>query len=478
MTIRASRPRIVIVGAGFAGAFAAQGLEKQLRPDEADVLVLDRHNYFVFTPLLLEAGTGNVEPRHTVVPIRAFLKHSEFRMAEVAAMDLSGQTVTYRLVGEDETATASTIHYDHLILTPGSTTRLPNVPGLREFGYQVKSLGDAVALRDRAIRLLEQANASDDPDRRRALLHIIIVGGNFTGAEAAGEFDMFLRAALRSYRNVRSDEITVTLVELTDRILASLGPKLSDYATNHLRKRGVDVRLNTTVESIARDHVRLSTGETLAAHTVLWCAGIAPSPLVQRDDLPRDEQGYVLCERDLRVKGFNHVWAAGDSAVNPDPNGNPYPATAQHAVRQGKHLGRNIAAVLRGDSPTPCNLRSQGSLAALGCRTGVAEVMGLKLSGFPAWWLWRTVYLLKMPTLSRKLRVALDWTMDLFFSRDVVQLGVHREHHTVAGTTLGNAVPPDGSPSIHRPHSAHEPEAQSLPRKHAAAEQVHRADES
>lgn len=424
---RPARPRIVIVGAGFAGAFAAQSLEHHLRSDEAEVLVLDRHNYFVFTPLLLEAGTGNVEPRHTVVPIRAFLKRSEFRMAEVADMDLAEQTVTYRLIGEEETTAATTIPYDHLILTPGSTTRLPNVPGLRERGYQVKSLGDAVALRDRAIRLFEQANASDDRAHRRALLHFVIVGGNFTGAEAAGEFDMFLRTALRSYRNVQPDEIQVTLVELTDRILAPLGPKLSDYATNHLRKRGVDVRLNTTVDSIARDHVLLSTGETLPAHTVIWCAGIAPSPLVEREDLPRDERGYVLCERDLRVNGFSNVWAAGDSAVNPDPEGNPYPATAQHAVRQGKHLGRNIAGVLRGGAPSPCNLRSQGSLAALGCRTGVAEVMGVQVSGFPAWWLWRTVYLLKMPTLSRKLRVALDWTMDLFFSRDVVQLDVHRE---------------------------------------------------
>ncbi len=418
-----NRPRIVILGGGYGGAYCAQALKRRLRGVDAEVLLIDRNNYFVFFPLLVEAGTGSLEPRHAVVPVRDFVRGGEFRMAEVRDVDVARQRVAYRLIGDDEDRTVA---YDHLVLSLGSVTRLPPVPGLREHGFQMKSLGDAVALRDRAIQLLELANASDATRRDPGLLHFVVVGGNFTGAEVAGEFEMFLKNASRRYPHVRREDCRFTLIELSDRILRSLGGDLSDFAMRHLSRRKIDIMLETSIREVHADHVVLDSGHRLDTRTVIWCAGIEPNPLIAGLGLPCDEHGYILCERDLRVKGFENLWAIGDGAVNTDAKGQAYPATAQHATRQGAHAARNIASVLKGRSTTPCELANRGTLAALGCRTGVAKVFGFRISGFAAWWLWRTVYLLKMPRLSRKVRVALDWTIDMVFSRDYVQLGVHR----------------------------------------------------
>lgn len=414
---------VVIVGGGFAGAYCAQALEKARTTEMAETLLLDRHNYFAFYPLLVEAGTGNLEPRHVVVPIRSFLRSTRFLMGEVVDVDLDAREVVFRpAMGEQERRLA----YDQLVLALGSVTRLPDVPGLERHAFQMKSLTDAVALRDRAITMLEAADATSDPARRKALLHFVVVGANFTGAEVAGEYDMFVKRAARRYPNLRPQDCRITLVELADRILPALDEDLAEFARRHMERRGIRIRLGTTVREVDERRVVLEDGETLDAATVIWCAGIAPEPLLSRIDVPRDERGYVLCERDLRVRGFDDVWAIGDAAVNLDAEGRPYPPTAQHAVRQGIHLARNLSRALSGKRTEPFDYRAIGSLAALGCRTGVAKIFGVKLSGFPAWWMYRTVYLSKMPGLSRKARVALDWTFDLFFPTDVVQLGVHR----------------------------------------------------
>ena len=431
--------RIAIVGGGYAGAYCAAALEtalrRRIRPPggrrgNVEVVLIDPRNYMTIFPFLIEAGTGGLEPRHTVVSIRSFLKRTVFRMARVTAIDFSERTVRFVVSGENDEEPREAPHrvlYDHLVLCPGSITLKPAIPGLREHARTVKSLADAVALRDRAIRLMEQAEASDDPAERARLLHMVIIGASFTGAELAGEFHEFLQRLSKKYPNVRPEDCRITLLELAPRILSALSEELAQFATRKMRARGIDIRTEETVSSIAGDHVILqNSGERLDAATVVWCAGIAPAPLVENLDLPKDERGYILCERDCRVEGFDNVWAIGDSAVNIDAEGRAYPATAQHAVREGKHVGRQLARVLAGKPAEPFNHRSQGSLAALGCRTGVAEVFGLKISGFWAWWLWRTVYLLKMPGIARKLRVAIDWTLDLFFTRDDVQLGVHR----------------------------------------------------
>ncbi len=427
----AAPARIVIVGGGFAGVTAASRLERLLTAQEADVRLIDERNYSVFHPLLIEAGSGALEPRHVVAPIRGRLRRARFKMGEVVGADLRARTVRVRY---DALEREERIEYDHLALAPGSVTRLPgNVPGLREHGLEMKGIADAVAFRDRANQHVELAAAAGDAETKRALLTFVVVGGNFTGTEVAGEFQAFVRRAARGTPGVSPDDVRFVLVEMSERILSALGDDLSDFALAHLRRRGGDVRLRTTETRIEPERGPLSTGEAIAARTVLWCAGIAPAPLVARLVVPRDERGYILCEPDLRVRGMENVWAIGDSAVNPGPDGAPYPATAQHAILEGGWLAKNLAAVVRGGAARPCVVRAKGSLAALGCRTGVARVFGVKISGFGAWWLWRTVYLLKMPGLAKKVRIAADWTLDLILPPRDVQLGVHEARRAERG---------------------------------------------
>lgn len=415
--------RIVIVGGGFGGAYCAQALRKQLRGEKADVWLIDKHNYFVFYPLLVEAGTGSIEPRHAVVSLRSFLGNAIFRMADVTDVDVQRRRVHYRRCLDGK---AGVVDYDYLVVSLGSVTNLPPVPGLREYAFGVKTMADAVALRDRGIQMLELADATEDENARRALLHFVVVGGNFTGVEVAGELATFLRQAARAYRNVSPEDISVTLVELTDRILRALGEDLSSFAVHAMERCGIHVRLEDSVTRIEADHVQLQSGQSVGTHTVVWCAGIAPNPLIEHLPFPTDERGYVLTGRDMRVVGYDRIWAIGDCAINPGPDNEPYPATAQHAIQQARHVAKDLGRVLRGLPTRPTQIASKGSIAAIGCRTGVAKVFGIRLSGFPAWWLYRTVYLLKMPGLARKLRLALDWTFDLVFPRDHVQLSVHR----------------------------------------------------
>jgi len=417
------KKRVVVLGGGFAGAYCAQQLERRVDRSAVEIILIDRRNYFIFYPLLVEAGTGSLEPRHSVVSLRHFLRHTTLRMGTVRDIDFAQRTVYFT---QDDPLGESSLPYDHLVIALGSVTMIPPIPGLREHGFELKELRDAVALRDRAIQLLELADATEDEAQRRALLHFVVVGGSFTGVEVAGEFDVFLKEASRDYANVRARDCRVTLVEMQKRILPALDEELGEYAAEQLQRRGVRIMTEETVSSVHADHALCESGERLDAHTLIWAAGIAPPPLVTDLDLPTDERGYILCERDLRVQGRDDVWAIGDCAVNIDADGKPYPATAQHAVRQAESAAKNIAAVLRGQAAQPCDITPRGTLAALGCRTAVARIFNIKLSGFPAWFLWRTVYLMKMPGWARRLRVALDWTMSLFFRRSVVQLGIHR----------------------------------------------------
>jgi len=424
----------MVVGGGFGGAFAVQRLARRLEPGEAEVLLVDRHNFFVFHPFLIEAGTGSIPPQHAVVGLRAFTGARGLLMGEFTGADFHRRTIGVRPVGEDE---VRELPYDELVLAFGSVTSLPPVRGLRDHAFQVKSVADAIALRDRAIMLLEQADQCDDPGRRRSLLHFVVVGSSFTGVEVAGEFEVFLRRASRRFARVGPRDIRITLVDLADRILPALDAELAAFAADELRKRRIDLRLGATVREVAERRVVLDDGAVLDAESVIWCAGIAPNPVTGALDLPTDERGWILCESDLRVRGRDHEWAIGDVAVNPGPDGIPYPATAQAAVRQGRAVADNLVRVLRGRDPEPCVFRQRGVLVALGCRTGVARIGRLKLAGFPAWFLWRTVYLMKMPGWGRRLRVALEWTIDLFFGRDDVQLGILGTRHDRA----------DGEPS-------------------------------
>jgi NADH dehydrogenase len=416
-------PRIVVIGGGFGGAFAVQRLQKKLKDSEAEVVLVDRNNFFVFHPFLVEAGTGSIPPQHAVVGLRAFTGSSGLLMGEFTGADFDKKVINVRAVGRRDLQELS---YDHLVLALGSVTSLPPIPGLHEHSHQVKGVADAIALRDRAIRLLEQADQTEDPAFRKELLHFVVAGASFTGVEVAGEFEVFLRRASRKYANLKPEDIQVTLVDSAPRILPNLDEELARFAAEKLGQRGISLHLNTTIEEMGTDRVVLSCGEELATRTVIWCAGIAPNPVLDGLDLPRDERGWILCDPDLRIHGRQRLWAIGDCAVNPDPEGVPYPATAQAAVQQGKQLADNLARVLRGRPALPCVVKDRGSLLALGCRTGVARVGPFRLAGFGAWFLWRTVYLMKMPGWGRRLRVALEWTIDLIFGRDDVQFGLRR----------------------------------------------------
>jgi NADH:ubiquinone reductase (H+-translocating) len=415
------KKRGVVVGAGFGGAYAAKKLEKSL-PHDYEVTVIDRNNFLLFYPLLIEAGVGNLEPRHVVVPIRKFLKRAEFVMGDVIAIDTDAQQITYRVLsGTDE----AHLHCDHLVLGPGSVTRLPDIPGLKEFGFEIKSLADAIGMRDRAIQLLELANTLPDPATQRELLRIVVVGSNFTGIEFAGEFQAFLEESAKSYRNLRKDLIEVVVVEFADRILPALDADLAEFARKHLEGRGLKIRTKTSVQSMTDRSATLTNGEELATRTVVWAAGISPSPLLDRvTPIARDKKGYLVCESDLRVQGMTNVWGLGDCAFVPAPDGTPYAATAQNATRQGTVAADNIVRSIKGEPTRPFKFKPLGSLAALGCRTAVAKVIGVKVSGFLAYFLYRVTYLGKMPTLSRKARVLIDWVLDIFFRQDPVQLSL------------------------------------------------------
>jgi len=419
---RGGKPRIVVVGGGFGGAYCVQKLERLLDPDEADITLIDRRNYFAFTPLLVETATGAVNPRHSVIELRTFLRRSRLITATVDDIDLDKQQLEVRAL---LTGRPTTVGFDHLVLAMGSVTRLPPVDGLVEHGYEMKSLADAIRLRNRVIALLEAAALEHDESLRRKMLRIVVVGGNYTGVEIAAELHAMITAACHRFGIDRS-EIDVTLVEIDRRLLNALDESLADYAADTMRRRGLQIRLNETVQRITAEEAQLKSGETIPTQTVIWCAGVAPPPLLDSMDLTRDDKGYIRCDRDTRVEGFQTVWAVGDCAANPDETGSPYPPTAQHARREGLDAARNIVHAIRGRPTRPSNIRSKGTLAPLGCRTGVARVFGVKFSGFPAWWLYRTVYLLLMPGLRRKLRVAFDWTLELVGRRELIRIDVAR----------------------------------------------------
>lgn len=413
---------IVILGGGFAGAYCAQVLSEKA-PSGWTVTVVDRNNFLVFYPLLIEAGVGSLEPRHVVAPIRSFAPKAEFHMAEVAGVDLQAKRVDLFVpeIGEKRS-----LSYDHLVLALGSVTKLPDVPGLQEYGFQIKGIKDAVSLRDRGIRLLEIASQIENTAARRELLRFVVVGSNLTGTEFVGEFHDFMTEAVKAYPMVDCSDIEFYLVEYADRILPVFDASLAMYADAILRKRGIKIATKTTIREMDESRAVLTNGETLMTKTVVWCAGIEPSPAFEKiSGLPLNERGYIKTGTDLRVEGLENVWAIGDGAAVMDPSGKRYAATAQNALRQGTRAGLNILASLAGRPLKPYEHEDLGTIAAIGKRRAVAEIFGFKLHGFLAWWMYRTVYLIKMPGFWRRMRLVFDWTIDLFLKGEPVQFGLH-----------------------------------------------------
>lgn len=419
---RRTRPvQILVVGGGYVGLQAARRLQQRLLRGEGVVTVVDPQPNSVYQPFLAEVAGGALDPRHVVVPLRKVLRRSRVLTGRVTGIDHDRKVATVTPAD----GPPFTLGYDVLVMAAGAVARTLPVPGA-ESGPGFRSVDDAVLLRDHVLSRLDLAASTDARARRRALT-FVFVGGGFAGVEALAEVEDLAREALRLHPGPSGRELRWVLVEATDRILPEMRPEQSGYTLERLRRRGVDVRLGTTVRSARDGHVVLSDGTELDAGTVVWTAGIRPSPLATDSRLPVDDRGRLVCGADLRVRGVKDVWAAGDGAAVPDLSRPDDPdalcaATAQHAVRQARRLADNIIAELRGRTPRPYRHRDAGSLAGLGHHRGVAEVYGLRLRGLPAWLLHRVYHLMQVPTLSLRSRIAADWAVAAVLGREVVSL--------------------------------------------------------
>jgi NADH dehydrogenase len=423
-----SSTRILVVGGGFGGLYTTLHLQRLFRHDEnVEVTLIDRDNYFLMTPLLFEAGSGVLEPRHTVTPIRTLLRKAKFVEADVETIDLERQEVCAR---HSPSHKAYCLHYDHLVLSLGGTTNTKLIPG-SEHAFTFKTLADAIFLRNHIIDLFEQAEVETDPARKLRLLTFVVIGAGLVGVELAGEFTEFLHNLTRTYRNVRYDEVKIHLLEAGPKVMPEMERELADYATRTLVERGVDVRTNTAATRIEPGRVHLPDGPTLDCFTVLLVAGVAVSPILAQLPLAKDRKGRAMVDGTMRSKERPNVWAVGDCAHIPDPEGNPYPPLAQHALREAKVLAHNIESAVRrpGEPLKPFVYKTLGMLASLGRYKGVGRVFKVKIYGFVAWWVWRTYYLMQMPRWNRRFRIVVDWTVALFFRNDVAKLDLFGHPH-------------------------------------------------
>jgi NADH dehydrogenase len=432
--------RIVILGGGFAAIAAAQRLEKRLRPGEAELVLISRENFSLFTPMLPEVSSGALDVRHIVTPIRSQLRRTRFILADVAALDVQAKLVSYTHV---LTGMQEQLSFAQAVIAIGSATSTFNLPGVAQRVFALKTLEDAGILRNRLVWLLELADTVDEAERRR-LLTIVVVGGGFTGVEATGEMVELFRSVARFYPHVKRTDVRIVLVEGGKSLLPGLPARMGTYSERDLKRRGVCVVTGDPVKLADDDGMELQSGERIETRTIVWSAGVRPRPLRVTGELPRAKNGTLLVGEDMRVPECDGVWALGDCAAIPNGAGGFYPPTAQHALREGPVLADNILAVLRGQSTKPFRYRALGMMASLGARKAVAELPGnLVLTGFPAWFLWRSYYLMRLPGLDRKLRVAFDWTLELLFPRDISELRVYTRMAQSSAAADAGLVPRD-----------------------------------
>jgi NADH:ubiquinone reductase (H+-translocating) len=405
---REAQGGVLVLGGGFAGAYVAREL------GERGATIVSRENYMLYTPLLPEAASGTLEPRHCVVPLRTMCRHSELILGSVAALDLEAQTA---LVETDEGQ--QTVGWCELVLALGAVPRTLPIPGLSEHGLSFKSLADAINLRNHVLHQLEAADAALDEEERERRLTFVFVGAGYAGVEALAELSDLTEDALRYYPHLHSTRRRWVLVDAASRILPEIPPPLGDYAAAELRSRGVEIQVDTTLESVSADEAVLGNGTRIPTNTLVWTAGVAPNPGLREWGLPLDEKGRVQVDELLRVLGHEHVWALGDCARVPNArSGRPDPPTCQHALRQARRLARNLVGPAE-----PYSYLMLGQVATLGMHKGIAEVLGVRLRGFLGWWVTRTYHLYQVPTTQRKLRIVVDWTVSLFFRRDIAELG-------------------------------------------------------
>ncbi len=409
MPDQAARDGTLIAGGGFAGAYVARLLGNR----GSTIVSVD--NFMLFTPMLPEAASGTLEPRHVVVPIRQMCPHSDLVLGQVTAHDAERRRL--QVVTEDR---VFWIRYTDLVVALGSVVRTLPIPGLAEHALGFKSLGEAIHLRNHVLQRLEVAAAATTQAHRRRELTFVFVGAGYAGVEALAELADLVRDALRYYPSLQAEPQHWVLVDAAPKILPEIPSRLGDYAAELLMRRGVDIRVRTTLEEVEPHAVRLSDGDRLLTSTVVWTAGVRANPLLGELGLPLDERGRVKVDDHLRVEGADRIWSLGDCAAVPNQAtpGMVDPPTSQHALRQARRLARN----LRGN-PQPYRYRMLGEVATLGRYRGIANVFGIPLKGFLGWWVTRTYHLYQLPLISRKLRVVTDWTVALFFRRDIAELG-------------------------------------------------------
>ncbi|GAB2574202.1 NAD(P)/FAD-dependent oxidoreductase [Streptomyces capparidis] len=443
--------RILVVGGGYVGMYTALRLQRKLRRGEAHIVVVEPQPYMTYQPFLPEAAAGAISPRHVVVPLRRVLPRCELIIGEVRGVDHAGRVATVSTLASEEDGSGPVeVPYDVLVLAPGSVSRTLPVPGLAEHGIGFKTVEEAIGLRNHVLEQMDIASSTRDADVRDAALTFVFVGGGFAGVEALGELEDMARYASRYYHNVSPEDMRWVLVEASDRILPEVGTEMGRYALSELRRRGVDVRLETRLTSCENRVVALDDGDRLTSRTLVWTAGVKAHPVLAATGLPLDGRGRLRSTATLQVEGVEDAWGAGDAAAVPDLTrpGELCAPNAQHAVRQARVLGDNVIARLRGEAPREYRHSYAGSVATLGLHKGVAHIYGRKFTGWPAWFTHRTYHLSRVPTWNRKARILAEWTLAGLFKREIVSLGSlehpRAEFETAAG---GTPTPPPNNPS-------------------------------
>ena len=417
-------PRVVILGGGYGGVYTALALQRAARRGKIQLSLIGRNNFFLYQPMLAEVVSGSIEPPHIVNPIRRLCRFTSFHQAEIEAIDVENRQVIIRYPDNPD---YRSIPYDHLVIAVGGSSDLSQIPGMAEHSFSFKTLGDAITLRNHLIGVLEKAEVEEDPELKRRLLTFVVSGAGYTGVEVAAEINGFIREAARSYPHVDPGDAKVILLQGGSRILPELDEGLAAFSHRVLERRGIEIRLNTRVMGATPESAIVSEGTTIPTRTLVAAIGAAPNRLLDKIPCPQDARGRLVVEETLAIPGYPGLWAVGDCATIPDiRTGGTCPPTAQYALREAKHVARNILATIRDGTVRPFSYRSLGVFVPLGRFSGAAQVLGFKVSGFIAWWLYRTYYLFQLPRLERKIRVFIDWNLELIFHRDIVQHDITR----------------------------------------------------
>jgi NADH:ubiquinone reductase (H+-translocating) len=419
---------VVIAGGGFGGFYAARTLERVLPAQSSRVTLVNDANFMLYTPLLPGAAGATLDPRHVIVPLRSHLRQTDLVIGNVTGADPDARTLSVRRMDGAELD----LSYDQLIVALGSVSRTLPIPGLAEHAIGLKSLSDATALRNRVLSCLDIAESLEDPILRREYLGFVFVGAGYAGVEGLAELQDFAAQVIELYPRCRAEGMRWMLIEARERIMPEVPLALSQFAARELRSRGIELRTDTTLRQITERSVALSNDETVSARTVVWTAGVSPAPVLGALHLPLDSSGRISVDERMMVAAHSEVWAIGDCAAVPDParRGQPCPPTAQHAIRQGRRVARNVAATLGSGRVRPFRYRTRGMVADLGQGKAVAITLGIRWRGLPAWLIARTYHLLLMPGWGRRLRLLIDWNVALVFGRDASSPG-----------SLGNPTP-------------------------------------